>query len=151
MDYLLIYLRLLNLKNKTEQTEKALLGKHGLTRNDTLVISALGVSELTMTELVKLCCIDKSTVTKIVKKLLEEGYIEKRSDSVRNFLLELTEHGKELNEQTLQAFKNLINSAKEYFSNEEIQSLNSLLIKFLNISEDDIFKGILDKVRCKGD
>lgn len=151
MDYLLIYLRLLNLKNKTEQTEKALLGKHGLTRNDTLVISALGVSELTMTELVKLCCMDKSTVTKIVKKLLEEGYIEKRSDSVRNFLLGLTEHGKELNEQTLQAFKNLINSAKEYFSNEEIQSLNSLLIKFLNISEDDIFKGILYKVRCKGD
>lgn len=90
-DYGIFYLKLLTFKNRVEQREKEMLSKHGLTRNDTLVISALGVSDMTLTELGKLCCIDKSTITKIVKRLEDDGYLVKPTERKRGYFLSLTD------------------------------------------------------------
>lgn len=149
-DYGILYLRLLNFKNRIEQTEKAMLSKHGLTRNDTLVISALGVSELTLTELCKLCCIDKSTITKVVKKLEDNGFLFKTTGRKRGYSIALTDKGRELNDKSTQVFKLLQNSATEFLSTEEIRSLNSLLDKILKLPEDRILSEIEKRIGIKG-
>ncbi|MDE6868537.1 MAG: MarR family transcriptional regulator [Clostridia bacterium] len=149
-DFGILYLRLLNFKNRIEQAERALLSKHGLTRNDTLVISALGVSDLTLSELGKLCCIDKSTITKVVKKLEDNNYIKKTSERMRGYSVMLTEKGKILNEKSMEAFMVLNYSASEFLTADEICSLNNLLDKILTVSEDKLLTEISNRISGQG-
>lgn len=123
-----------------------MLSKHGLTRNDTLVISALGVSDMTLTELGKLCCIDKSTITKIVKRLEDDGYLVKPTERKRGYFLSLTDKGRELNEKTIEVFVSLNESAEEFLTADEMQSLNSLMNKLLKISEDKLLSEIESRI-----
>lgn len=146
MDYRQIYLKLLNLKNRMEQFEKTLLAKHDLTRNDTLIISALGISDLTLSELVKTCCIDKSTVTKVVKKLEGDGYLQKQAEHKRGYPITLTDKGRALNEKAVETFNLLKSTENGFLTEEETATLSKLLDKLLNVSDDKIAAEITQRI-----
>lgn len=101
---------------------------------------------MTLTELGKLCCIDKSTVTKIVKKLGADGYLQKPTDAKRGYFIALTDKGRELNTKTMDVIKSLNDSASDFLTADEMQSLNSLMNKLLKISEDKILSEIESRI-----
>lgn len=149
MDFQIFYLRLLSLKNRMEQAEKSLLSRHGLTRNDTLVVSALGMAASTSIGLSERCCIDKSTVTKIIKKLERDGYVKKSAGKKRGGEISLTDKGRELNTATYETFRRLEEATNEFFAPEEINSVNRFMDKFLRISEDVLVSEIENRLNNK--
>lgn len=74
---------------------------------------------------------DKSTTTALVKKLEKLGFVktEKSAEDSRKKIITLTEKGKKYNETTSELSKNLLAKAFNEFSDEEKNSLLSLLCK----------------------
>lgn len=74
---------------------------------------------------------DKSTTTALVKKLEKLGFVktEKSAEDSRKKIITLTEKGKKYNETTSELSKNLLAKAFNEFSDEEKNSLLSLLSK----------------------
>lgn len=147
MDFPRIYFRLLKLKNHMEKTERAILSEHSLTRNDTLVISAIDESGKTLAELCDLCCIDKSTITKITKKLETDGYIRKATNCARGYKVYLTDQGKLLNRKAYETFSHLQEASVGFLTEEEMAILASLLEKILRVSETVMSQKIIEVMK----
>jgi DNA-binding MarR family transcriptional regulator len=86
---------------------------------------------LTMHELSKAIDRDKSTVTVLVNKLVNLGYVKKEKDlkDARIYRLSVTEQGKELRESFEQISKSLLGEIYKNFTNEEKQQIMALLQK----------------------
>ncbi len=77
-------------------------------------------------------CLKSNTVTPLLKKLKDKGYIEKSKDAddERNLVITLTETGKELQDKALSVPECM---AKEFhLTQEEAKSLYQILHKLLN-------------------
>lgn len=74
---------------------------------------------------------DKSTATALVKKLEKLGFVktEKSAEDSRKKIITLTEKGKKYNETTAELSKELLTKAFKGFSDDEKNSLLSLLCK----------------------
>lgn len=81
-------------------------------------------------------CLKSNTVTPLLKKLQEKGYIEKSKDSVdeRNLVIRLTKTGKELQDKALSVPECM---AKEvHITAEEATELYRILYKILSEEEN---------------
>ena len=77
-------------------------------------------------------CLKSNTITPLLKKLQDKGYIEKSRDTLdeRNLVITLTETGKELKDKALFVPECM---AKEFhLTSEEARSLYKILHKLLN-------------------
>lgn len=82
---------------------------------------------------------DKSTTTVLVKKLEKLGFVktQKSEEDSRKKIITLTEKGKKYNETTAELSKELLTKAFSGFSDEEKNSLFSLLCKLSENLEND--------------
>ena len=96
------------------------------------VIGALCINEqMSMKALAQLINKDKSTVTALVNKLMQLGYVEKKNNPQDNrvTLVSLTEKGKTIKPQILNISQKMREKAYCNLSQEEQQMLVSLLMK----------------------
>lgn len=122
-------------KKLDEQSITDLIPSHGN------ILTALYQNDgkLTMKEIAKRIGKDKSTVTPLVKKLLNLGYIEKRKceKDKRITYINLTDKGREIESKYKNISKEVYEIAYKGFSQEEKEIFLSLLKKMnTNFSEE---------------
>lgn len=88
-------------------------------------------AELTMKELAEYIDRDKSTVTYLVNKLIQLGYVEKKPGihDRRKSLISLTERGRELRDDIIEISEKLLARVFKSLSDEERDALNELLTR----------------------
>jgi DNA-binding MarR family transcriptional regulator len=88
-------------------------------------------TELSMKELAEYIDRDKSTVTYLVNKLIQLGYVEKKSGirDRRKSLISLTRKGRELRDDIIGISEKLLTRVFRSLSNEERYVLNELLAR----------------------
>lgn len=86
-------------------------------------------TELTMKELAEYIDRDKSTVTYLVNKLIQLGYVEKKpaTHDRRKSLISLTGRGRELRDDIIEISEKLLARVFKSLSDEERDVLNELL------------------------
>ncbi len=99
-----------------------------------------GEKKLTLGELSKKINRNKSTTTALIKKLENSGLVcvEPNQNDGRSKLIFLTEEGKKLNKITSEISKKLLETAYKNFSDEEKNTLLSLLLKLNGNIEDSL-------------
>ena len=88
-------------------------------------------TELSMKELAEYIDRDKSTVTYLINKLTQLGYVEKKPGirDRRKSLISLTRKGRELREDIIEISEKLLARVFKSLSNEERDVLNELLAR----------------------
>jgi DNA-binding MarR family transcriptional regulator len=91
-------------------------------------------SELPMGKIAQIIERDKSTVTTLVNKLTDMGYLEKRKDNSdsRVSLIRLSEKGKSLETDFMDISKNLFSRVYDGFSDLEKEILMTLVARIKN-------------------
>lgn len=122
-----------HIHTKTQEfTNRFLSQKGNFVSSHGFILYQLSVNEkLTMGELSKLINRNKSTTTTLVKKLNDEGLVEieqSETDS-RIKYISLTDKGREYKDFTSDISKELLASCYKNFTEEEKDSLLSLLLK----------------------
>ena len=98
----------------------------GLNQSHHAVLITLYKGEgISQEKLSKKLNVDKATVTRSIKKLIEDGFIERRQDvnDKRSYLLYVTEKGEEIRPDITSMFEEWNNIVLEGFSDEEIDNL----------------------------
>jgi DNA-binding MarR family transcriptional regulator len=106
------------------------MNEFGLHRSHHSVLFSLYKSEgISQEKLSKMLNVDKATVTRTVKKLLENGLIERRQDESdkRAYLLFVTDKGKALKPKIETAFEAWDSIVLDGFTDEEIKQLMSYM------------------------
>ena len=85
-----------------------------------------GISQEKLSQLLK---VDKATITRSIKKLVEDGFIERRQDKndKRSYLLFVTPKGRTIEPDIRDMFKEWNDIILEGFSNEEIEQAMSFM------------------------
>lgn len=111
------------------------LEKYKIKRNQLQVLHYLcnnkGISQ---NELGKALMVDKITVTKILKGLVEEGYVEKKDgeEDKRRKELYITENGYKLHDEVYEIMEEVTDILFKDFSYGEEQIIRELLIRMSN-------------------
>ncbi len=115
--------------------EKGLVSSHGF-----ILFQLAEKEKLTMKDIASIINRDKSTTTVLIKKLLDKGLVkqESSSDDKRIKYITLTAKGKKLNTLTSSISKDLLKVCYKNFSEEEKQTLLSLLSKVSKNIEDSL-------------
>lgn len=124
-----------------EFTNSRLPQENGLVSSHGFILFQLAEKEkLTMKDIASIINRDKSTTTVLIKKLLDKGLVkqESSSDDKRIKYITLTAKGKKLNTLTSSISKDLLKVCYKNFSEEEKQTLLSLLSKVSKNIEDSL-------------
>lgn len=94
--------------------------------------------KMTLGELAKKINRNKSTTTSLIQKLEKNNLIklEQNQKDTRSKIISLTDEGKKLNNLTSQISNNLLKTSYKNFSDDEKQTLLSLLLKMNQNIED---------------
>ena len=116
----------------TDQMEDS--GIHGFVpSHGDIICTLLKHPQMTMTELAKAIQRDRSTVTTLIKKLLQSGYvcIEENPQDTRSRLISLTEKGQQLKDVFHPISVRLTQSIWQGISKEERMQFRSILDKII--------------------
>ena len=117
---------------RMRKKEDEFLSKYNLTHFHGVYIAHLyRFKALTMNELTEKVGVDKANTSRVVKDLLNKGYIEKIGDSERKFSLKLTESGNKVALNFRKNVDNFMNIILSNFTEDEKNSMHHLLNKFL--------------------
>jgi len=85
-----------------------------------------GISQESLSKLLK---VDKATITRSIKKLVEDGFIERKQDvnDKRSYLLFVTKKGRDIEPSILDMFKEWNDIALEGFNDEEVEQAVQLM------------------------
>ena len=109
------------------------LKKFDLTHFHSLYVLELFKSgELTMGELTENIGVDKANTSRVVKDLLDKGYIEKVGELDRKFAVKLSKLGKKMAQDFKNRIDNLMEGALSQFSEREKTSLHKTLKKLID-------------------
>jgi len=115
--------------------EKGLVSSHGF-----ILFQLSEKEKLTMKDIASIINRDKSTTTVLIKKLIKNGLVQQEtpSDDKRIKYITLTAKGKKLNSLTASISKELLKVCYRGFSEEEKETLLSLLCRINNNIEDSL-------------
>lgn len=106
------------------------LKKHGITQSQLGILMMVGFKQkMPQAELGRIMKLDRSTVTRDLKRLLERGYL-KREGAVNKLDLEITEEGMVYLETILPDWENATQEANEILGEDGEAALNLVLGKF---------------------
>ncbi len=103
-------------------------------------IMEVGSSEgVSMKELCTQLGVDKALTTRVIKTLMENGYVENRSGSSRTYQLFLTKKGKEAKRQSVKAMESTFDQLLECLDEKDIEDTRRITAK-LNHRLDELYK-----------
>ncbi|MCR8913914.1 homoprotocatechuate degradation operon regulator HpaR [Marinobacter panjinensis] len=129
-------LRLLKAREAAMGFFRPLLQEIPLTEQQWRVIRALNeFEELESKQLAELCCILSPSLTGIINRLEQQGYIKRRksSEDQRRILLSLTEKSKEMFARMSPLLETRYQEMTERFSPEDMKKLEELLNKLCDL------------------
>ncbi|NMT64610.1 homoprotocatechuate degradation operon regulator HpaR [Marinobacter orientalis] len=129
-------LRLLKAREAAMGFFRPLLQEIPLTEPQWRVIRALNeFEELESKQLAELCCILSPSLTGIINRLEQLGYIKRRksTEDQRRTLISLTDKAKEMFESMSPRLEARYQEMTERFSHEDMEKLEELLIKFCEV------------------
>ncbi len=118
--------------NKILRRYQPLLKRINLTYTQYITMMVMWEKEtVNEKDLVKALYLKANTLTDMLRKLKQKGYIEIRKDEndKRNIIISLTDEGRKLKEQAVDVPKTLI--AEHWLTDEEVKIFKSLLYKLL--------------------
>lgn len=103
--------------------------------------------KITMSDLAKLVNRDKSTITVLVRKLEQNGFVEKitSTEDARVSYIRLSQKGKDFTKGTNEISRSLMETCYRNFSESEKESLLSLLLKVSGNFTKELEKDNFDK------
>lgn len=131
-----IPLQLLKAREASMQFFRPLLQKNNLTEQQWRVLRALkAYDELESKQLADLCCILSPSLTGIIKRLEQQGYIERRksAEDQRRTLIKLTEQALQLFEQISPEVDTHYQLFAERFGEDKLEQLSKLLQELASI------------------
>ena len=131
-----IPLQLLKAREASMLFFRPLLQKNNVTEQQWRVLRALkAYDELESKQLADLCCILSPSLTGIIKRLEQQGYIEKRksAEDQRRTLIKLTEQALQLFEQISPEVDAQYQLFAERFGKERLDQLSKLLHELASI------------------
>lgn len=137
-DIMALYFNLFRLKNIIENEEKILMKQYCLSKNEILVLTSLSLSPSTMKDLSLTMRIDKSSITKIAKRLEAKALIQRDGLNKRGFKLHLTEKGTAFMNEVRKIYRRIASGLAGFFKKEEIEALSSLKDKLYRIDIESI-------------
>lgn len=129
-------LRLLKAREAAMAFFRPLLQEIPLTEQQWRVIRALNeFEELESKQLAELCCILSPSLTGIINRLEQQGYIKRRksSEDQRRILLSLTDKSKEMFARMSPLLEARYQEMTERFSPEDMEALEELLNKLCDV------------------
>ncbi len=129
-------LRLLKAREAAMGFFRPLLQEIPLTEQQWRVIRALNeFEELESKQLAELCCILSPSLTGIINRLEQQGYIKRRKsiEDQRRILLSLTEKSKEMFARVSPLLEARYQEMTERFSPEDMKTLEELLNKLCDV------------------
>ncbi|MGB1237434.1 MAG: homoprotocatechuate degradation operon regulator HpaR [Pseudomonadales bacterium] len=123
-------LQLLRAREATMQFFRPLLNAHSLTEQQWRILRALfNYPEIESKELAKRCCILSPSLTGILKRLEQQGYIVRRkcSDDQRRTLVSLSEEASVLIESLSPEVEARYNAFASRYSEEKLEQLMTML------------------------
>ncbi|EMP56242.1 Homoprotocatechuate degradative operon repressor [Marinobacter santoriniensis NKSG1] len=129
-------LRLLKAREAAMAFFRPLLQEIPLTEQQWRVIRALNeFEELESKQLAELCCILSPSLTGIINRLEQQGYIKRRksSEDQRRILISLTDQAKEMFARMSPLLEERYQEMTERFSSSDMQKLEELLNKFCDV------------------
>jgi len=132
-DHLIFLIGRINYKANRFLLEE--LKQHGITKlapsHGEILGALLLRGELQMTQLTKYIDKDKSTITALVNKLIQMGYVKKRKDTTDNRIswIALTEKGSSLKPGIMDISRKLRKKAYENIREQDKEILHALLSK----------------------
>lgn len=130
-DFVLALISRIHTKS-AEFTNSRLPQKNGLVSSHGFILFQLAEKEkLTMKDIASIINRDKSTTTVLIKKLLDKGLVKQESsiDDKRIKYITLTAKGKKLNSLTSSISRELLDVCYQGFSQQEKETLLSLLCR----------------------
>lgn len=131
-----IPLKLLKAREATMNFFRPLLQEIPLTEQQWRVIRALNEhQELESKQLADLCCILSPSLTGIISRLEQQGYIQRRksAEDQRRTLISLTDQARDMFARVSPGMEARYRELAKQFSPQEIEQLNSLLSKLCKI------------------
>lgn len=131
-----IPLKLLKAREATMNFFRPLLQEIPLTEQQWRVIRALNeYEELESKQLAELCCILSPSLTGIISRLEQQGYIQRRKseEDQRRSLISLTDQAKEMFARVSPSMEARYRELAKQFSPQEMEQLNGLLSKLCKI------------------
>ncbi|BBB29899.1 homoprotocatechuate degradation operon regulator HpaR [Neptunomonas japonica] len=131
-----IPLQLLKAREASMQFFRPLLQKNNLTEQQWRVLRALKANdELESKQLADLCCILSPSLTGIIKRLEQQGFIERRksAEDQRRTLIKLTEQALQLFEQISPEVDAHYQLFAERFGEDKLEQLSKLLQELASI------------------
>tara|TARA_Y100001001_G_scaffold131878_2_gene131612 strand:- start:259 stop:681 length:423 start_codon:yes stop_codon:yes gene_type:complete len=129
-------LRLLKAREAAMGFFRPMLQEIPLTEQQWRVIRALNeFEELESKQLAELCCILSPSLTGIINRLEQQGYIKRRKsiEDQRRILLSLTEKSKEMFARVSPLLEARYQEMTERFSPEDMKTLEELLNKLCDV------------------
>lgn len=129
-------LRLLKAREAAMGFFRPLLQEIPLTEQQWRVIRALNeFEELESKQLAEMCCILSPSLTGIINRLEQLGYIKRRksTEDQRRTLISLTDKAKEMFARMSPRLEARYQEMTERFSHEDMKTLEELLIKFCDV------------------
>jgi homoprotocatechuate degradation regulator HpaR len=131
-----IPLKLLKAREVTMAYFRPILQEIPMTEQQWRVIRALNeYEELESKQLADLCCILSPSLTGIISRLENQGYIKRRKsmEDQRRVLLSLTDKAKDMFERVSPTLEARYRAMSEQFSEENMEQLHQLLNKLCQI------------------
>ncbi|SFM80731.1 MULTISPECIES: homoprotocatechuate degradation operon regulator HpaR [Marinobacter] len=129
-------LRLLKAREAAMAFFRPLLQEIPLTEQQWRVIRALNeFEELESKQLAELCCILSPSLTGIINRLEQQGYIKRRKspEDQRRILISLTDKAKTMFAQMSPRLEARYQEMTDRFSHEDMKTLEELLNKLCNV------------------
>ncbi|MBD3641817.1 MAG: homoprotocatechuate degradation operon regulator HpaR [Marinobacter sp.] len=129
-------LRLLKAREAAMAFFRPLLQEIPLTEQQWRVIRALNeFEELESKQLAELCCILSPSLTGIINRLEQQGYIKRRksSEDQRRILISLTEKAKDMFARMSPLLEERYQEMTERFSSRDMKKLEELLNKLCDV------------------
>lgn len=129
-------LRLLKAREAAMAFFRPLLQEIPLTEQQWRVIRALNeFEELESKQLAELCCILSPSLTGIINRLEQQGYIKRRksTEDQRRILISLTDQAKEMFARMSPLLEERYQEMTERFSSSDMKQLEELLNKFCDV------------------
>jgi len=114
--------------NQFLQVKKELLNQQNLNASTINLISIIGDDRLTLKEITEISELDKSTISRQVKVLVENDLVKREAGEDRRFsFFELTPEAKDIYRQYNEDFVNYLSNALKGWSEEEKQMFTVLI------------------------
>jgi DNA-binding MarR family transcriptional regulator len=126
------------IQNKANQFIVSELKKYGITGiapvHGDILLALFFHKRITMQDLAKLVDRKKSTITTLVEKLIQLGYVQKQKDENDNryFIISLTDKGKSLKMPLIEISMNLINTVYQDMPMDQRTQLVKGLVEINN-------------------